>query len=82
MLSNLGYASAHKVGVTAGRVSQSGRYRPTSPVKDWREVPPGAELQFVVPAHLAHTNSAVLMVAWREGTKPTTRHRQQQWPIV
>lgn len=82
VLNNLGYASAHKVGVTGGWISQSGRYRATSPIKDWREVPPGAELQFVVPTDLARTTGAVLMVAWREGEDPRTRRRKQQWPIA
>lgn len=82
VLNNLGYATAHRVGVTAGRISQSGRYRPTSPLKDWSEVPPGAELPFTVPTDLARTGTAVLMVAWHEGKESTTRRHKQQWPIA
>ncbi|WP_432042708.1 hypothetical protein [Streptomyces cadmiisoli] len=81
VLNNLGYASAHRVGVTAGRVSQHGRYRVIHPVKRWNEVPPGAELQFTLPQEVSRTGDTVLMVAWYEGLDPTARRRQQQWPI-
>lgn len=81
VLNNLGYASAHKVGVTAGWVSQHGRYRVTHPVKAWNEVPPGAELHFTLPQDVSRAGSTVLMVAWYEGLKSTARRRQQQWPI-
>lgn len=81
VLSNLGYAGAHAVGVTAGRVSQNGRYRATHPVKHWPEVPPGAELHFPLPHDISRTDSTVLMVAWQEGPEPTSRRRRQQWPL-
>lgn len=81
VLNNLGYASAHKVGVTAGWVSQHGRYRVTHPVARWNEVPPGAELHFTLPQGVSRADSAVLMVAWHESLKPAARRRQQQWPL-
>ncbi|MGW1723453.1 hypothetical protein ACWCQK_11060 [Streptomyces sp. NPDC002306] len=82
LLNNLGYAGAHKVGVTVGWVSQSGRYRVTHRAKAWPEVPPGAELRFAVPPDVVRAGNAVLMVAWHESPEPASRRRQQQWPTA
>ncbi|MDQ1027066.1 hypothetical protein QF035_004648 [Streptomyces umbrinus] len=81
-LSNLGYMSGYRVGVSVGWATPRGHFRPSHHIRQWSEIPPGAELRFSVPAVQMDAREAVMVVAWREGRDPTSRRRMQLWPLT
>lgn len=81
-LANGGYASAYRVGVSVGWATPRGHFRPFHHIRQWNEVPAGAELRFQVPSEDSRGNGAVLCVAWREGLEPLSRRRMQLWPLA
>ncbi|MGW3913291.1 hypothetical protein ACWEBX_17500 [Streptomyces sp. NPDC005070] len=81
-LANVGYASAYRVGVSVGWATPRGHFRPHHHIRQWNEVPAGAELRFQVPPQESRGDGAVLCVAWREGPEPLSRRRTQLWPLA
>lgn len=81
VLSNSGYATAHKVSVSVGWSAPRGRFRPSLHIRQWSEVPAGAELHFAVPEGQTAGEGSVILVTWREGAEPTYHRRMQLWPL-
>ena len=83
VLANNGYASAFRVGVSVGWVTPRGHFRPFRHIRQWDEVPAGAELRFQVAAEDSRGDGAILCVVWRPAreTGSVVRRRMQLWPL-
>jgi hypothetical protein len=80
-LTNTGYATGYKVGISAGWATPRGHFRPALHIRDWREIPPGAELHFAVPDSYMRSDGPVMALTWRNGRTPSSPRHLQLWPL-